>query len=74
MSYIWGTAMGRGSSAFKEVDVRRAIRAVKAAGQPVKGVSFTKEGFTVVVGEPDATTNQTPAGNSTEWKERIDKL
>lgn len=46
--------MGKSTCAFKEADVRRAVKAVKAAGQPIKGVRFTKEGgFTVIIGEPN---------------------
>ena len=61
--------MGRSSCAFKEADVKRAVRAVKAAGQPVKGVRFTKEGgFTVIIGDPnDKTVCEDDAPNP--WKE-----
>ena len=63
--------MGRGSCAFKEADVKRAVRAVKAAGQPVKGVRFTKEGgFTVIIGDPnDKTDSEDDTPNP--WK--VDK-
>jgi hypothetical protein len=36
--------MGTGKSAFKETDVRRAIKAVQAAGLEVLSVAITKDG------------------------------
>jgi hypothetical protein len=36
--------MSTGKSTFKETDVRRAIKAVQAAGLAVIGVSITKDG------------------------------
>ena len=45
--------MGHGPLAFKESAVRRALKAVIAAGQPVAGVKFDRDGgFTVVIGKP----------------------
>jgi hypothetical protein len=45
--------MGRKPSRFKETDVRRAVKAVVDAGQPIRGVRFHPDGgFTVVTGEP----------------------
>jgi hypothetical protein len=45
--------MTRGRCAFKEVDVKRAVKAVEAAGKPVRGVRFMADGgFEVVVGAP----------------------
>jgi hypothetical protein len=44
--------MGHGPCTFKEADVKRAVKAVAAAGQPVQGVRFYKDGgFMVVTGE-----------------------
>ena len=67
--------MGRGSCAFKEADVKRAVRAVKAAGQPIKGVRFTKEGgFTVIIGDPNAndkTDHEDDTPNT--WDRFVDK-
>jgi hypothetical protein len=36
--------MSSGKSTFKETDVRRAIKAVQAAGLEVLGVAITKDG------------------------------
>ena len=44
--------MGRGKCAFKATDVTKAVKAVEAAGKPVRGVRFEPSGFTVVIGEP----------------------
>jgi hypothetical protein len=45
--------MGQGPSAFKEADVKRAVRAIGATGQPIAGVRFHRDGgFTVVIGKP----------------------
>jgi hypothetical protein len=45
--------MGRNRSRFKETDVRRAVKAVGDAGQPIRGVRFHPDGgFTVMTGEP----------------------
>jgi hypothetical protein len=38
-------------AAFKQDDVRRAVKGVEAAGLPVAGVEFNDNGFFVVVGE-----------------------
>jgi hypothetical protein len=53
--------MGRGVGAFREADVKRAIKAVKAAGEPVKGVRFMADGgFEVVVGAPSTAPETEP--------------
>jgi hypothetical protein len=45
--------MGHGPCAFKQRDVRAAVKAVTDAGQPVAGVRFFKDGgFVVVVEKP----------------------
>ncbi len=45
--------MGHGPAAFKEADVRRALNAIRATGQPIAGVRFHRDGgFTVVIGKP----------------------
>jgi hypothetical protein len=49
-------SMGHGPAAFKETDVKRAVKAITEAGQPVAGVRFNKDGgFTVVIGKPGET-------------------
>jgi len=57
--------MGRGPCDWKQTKVKRAVKAITAAGQPVKEVRFDKYGFTVIIGEPvkrkeseNATTNE----------------
>jgi hypothetical protein len=45
--------MGHGPCAFRESDVRRAVKAILEAGQQIAGVRFFKDGgFVVVVGKP----------------------
>jgi hypothetical protein len=61
--------MGHGANAFKEADVRRAVRAVVAAGQPVQGVRFEGDGtFTVLVGKPIEPSTNEDALN--EWDQK----
>jgi hypothetical protein len=49
--------MGHGRCAFKEADVRRAVKAIAATGQPIAGVRFNRDGgFTVVIGKPGEVT------------------
>jgi hypothetical protein len=44
--------MGHGPAAFKETDVKRAVKAVTDAGQPIAGVRFHRDGgFTVMIGK-----------------------
>lgn len=65
--------MGRGSHAFKEADVKRAVRAVTAAGQSIKAVRFTKDGgFAVIIGDPNDKTDEADdlAEASKAWDER----
>ena len=60
--------MGRAASAFKETDVTRALRAVAAAGHPIRGVRFDKSGgFVVLIGKPE---NNTVTLNA--WDEVLD--
>ena len=40
--------MSRAPSDFRETNVKRAVRAVEAAGKLVRGVRFEKHGFTVL--------------------------
>jgi hypothetical protein len=57
--------VGRGPCAFTESDVRRAVKAIIATGQPVSGVRFhTDGGFTVVVGKPGKAGE---VDNGNEW-------
>ena len=37
--------MSRAPSTFRETDLKRALRGIEAAGQPVSGVRFGKDGF-----------------------------
>lgn len=39
---------------FKQDDVARAVKGVKAAGLPVARVVFVNGGFEVIVGDPDS--------------------
>jgi hypothetical protein len=49
--------VGRAASAFKETDVTRALRAIAAASQPIRGIRFDKSGgFVVLIGKPEAVT------------------
>ena len=64
--------MGHGPLNFKESAVRRAVKAVIAAGQPVAGVRFDRDGgFTIVIGKPgDARAGVAGEGAATsggEW-------
>lgn len=46
--------MSRGPCTFREADVRRAVRAVEAAGKQVAVVEISAEGrIRIVVGRPD---------------------
>jgi hypothetical protein len=60
--------LGRGASAFKETDLTRALRAIAAAGQPIRGVRFDKSGgFVVLIGKSE---NNTLTPNA--WDEVLD--
>jgi hypothetical protein len=60
--------LGRAASAFKETDVTRALRAVAAAGQPIRGVRFDKlGGFVVLIGKLEDSTVKLNA-----WDEVLD--
>lgn len=57
--------MTRGRCAFRETDVKRAVKAVKAAGEPVQGVRFLSDGgFVVLVGQAPATA---PEAETNPW-------
>jgi hypothetical protein len=44
--------MGHGPCPFREADVRRAVKAIAATGQPIAGVRFERDGgFTVLIGK-----------------------
>jgi hypothetical protein len=62
--------MGRGPCVWKQTDVQRAIKAVAATGQPVGGVRFDKDGFTVVIGEPHGSDSNDKTEN--DWDEIVD--
>jgi hypothetical protein len=45
--------MGQGRAAFKETDVKRAVKALVEAGQPIARVVFNRDGrFAVEIGKP----------------------
>lgn len=64
--------MGRGACAFKEADVRRAIKAVKAAGELVRGIRFTSEGGFVVLTGTGGGEDANTAGARNPWDEVLD--
>jgi hypothetical protein len=49
-----GAIVARGSSAFKQRDVTRAVRATVAAGVGVKRVEIEAGKITIVTGPPEA--------------------
>ena len=54
MCCVTEMTLGRAACSFRERDVVRAVRAITAAGEHVRGVRFGKDGgFVVLVGEPD---------------------
>jgi len=58
--------MARRGSAFKKGDVRKAVEAVKAAGETVTRVEIGQDGkVIVIVGKPADGTG----GNKNEWDE-----
>jgi hypothetical protein len=70
--------MSRAPSTFRETDVKRAVRAVKAADQPVSGVRFGKDGFTVLTGPVEnncgnAMNETDETSDTSEWDEKYGK-
>lgn len=59
--------MGRTPSAFKQGDVTRAVRAVRAAGVEVVRVEFNGDGFTVFT---SAGAKRDPRDTETETSQR----
>ena len=60
--------MARAPCNFRERDVVRAVRAITAAGQHVRGVRFDKAGgFVVLVEDQDQ-----PHGAKNAWDEVLD--
>ncbi len=67
--------MSRAPSTFRESDVKRAVRAIEAAGQSVSGVRFGEDGFTVLTGPPEiksenAMNKMGETNNTNEWDEK----
>jgi hypothetical protein len=67
--------MSRAPSTFRESDVKRAVRAIEAAGQSVSGVRFGKDGFTVLTGPSEnnsenAMSETDETNNANEWDEK----
>jgi hypothetical protein len=54
----------RGPCAFREADVRRSIRAARAAGLDIASVEFSKDGFRIV---PKGIAEAAPAQGTNEW-------
>jgi hypothetical protein len=53
--------MARGKCLFKETDVKRALNAVKSAGETVAGVKYESDGtFTVITGTPEPAKDERP--------------
>ncbi len=60
--------MARGNLTFKQSDMTRAIRAVRAAGCEVAQVRVDRDGSLVVIlGEPQAA-NDNGASTTNEWE------
>ena len=63
--------MARQTTKFTQAAIVRAVRAVKAAGEPVRGVEIDRDGkLIVLVGEPPAAT--APMTPYDEWKAKHD--
>jgi hypothetical protein len=59
--------MSRGPLTFRQGDLTRAIRAVRAAGVEVVGVEVDRVGRIIVhTAKPDEN-NRTPEGEANEW-------
>lgn len=62
--------MARQTTKFTQAAIVRAVRAVKAAGEPVRGVEIDRDGkLVVLVGEPTAAAPATPYD---QWKAKHD--
>jgi hypothetical protein len=60
--------MSRRPCAFCETDVKRAVRAVRAAGVEIARVEIGKDGLIVVVpGRPAEAMIQDASGETNEW-------
>jgi hypothetical protein len=58
--------MARGPLTFKQADVTRAVRAVKAAGVDVLRVEVDRNGKIIVVAG-EASENPAPTGEANSW-------
>jgi hypothetical protein len=64
--------MSRAPSTFRETNVKRAVRAIEAAGKSVRGVRFEKNGFTVLT-DPGKDNNENAMNETNdthEWDEK----
>jgi hypothetical protein len=61
--------LGVGPCNFRESDVKRAVRAVVAAGQSVSGVRFREDGFTVLTC-PVKESSENVTNETSEWDEK----
>jgi hypothetical protein len=61
--------MARRPATFKQTDVARLIKAVRAAGLPVSGVTVDPQTGAITVATVEATAQDSAAGNSegNEW-------
>jgi hypothetical protein len=62
--------MGTGPCNFREADVKRAVKAVVAAGQTVRGVRFNRDEFTVLTGPTEDTSANMTNETTNEWDEK----
>jgi hypothetical protein len=59
--------MSRTKCAFRQSDVTRAVKAVRAAGVDVAGVKVEKDGFTVITGKPNDITVEPATNDLDKW-------
>lgn len=59
--------MARTPATFKEADAKRAVKAVRSAGEEVSGVEFLPDGTIRVL---TAKCSPVPASPYDEWKQR----
>lgn len=65
-----GGSMSRGPASFRQSDLKRAIKALKAAGEHITGVRFDSAGKPVIItGKGESATSA-----SNPWDEAVAKL